>query len=77
MFRTRFDALDLEGELRRYPVTIHGAAEVTAGNRWQLAALQLDSGPNRIVLDGALDADDARARRRRGRRASSTSCGPA
>jgi translocation and assembly module TamB len=56
-FLTRFDALDLRGELRSYPVKVGGAAEVTAGNHWRLAPLRVDSGPNVIVLDGELDSE--------------------
>ena len=58
-FLTRFDALDLSGELRRYPVKVGGAAEVTAGDHWRLAPLRVDSGPNVIVLDGELDSESS------------------
>ena len=54
-FLTRLGDVALSGELRSYPVTIRGAAEVTSGDRWRLEKLTLDSGPNRISLDGRLD----------------------
>ncbi|HUL82445.1 MAG TPA: translocation/assembly module TamB domain-containing protein, partial [Gammaproteobacteria bacterium] len=57
-FFTRFGGVALAGELRNYPVTIRGAAEVDGGNRWRLDKLALDSGPNRISLDGTLSPDD-------------------
>jgi translocation and assembly module TamB len=57
-FGTRFGDVALTGELRSYPVTIRGAADVDGGNRWRLEALALESGPNRISLDGTLSPDD-------------------
>jgi translocation and assembly module TamB len=57
-FLTRFGALALTGELRQYPVAVKGAADVDGDNRWHLDKLALDSGPNRISLDGTLSPDD-------------------
>lgn len=57
-FGTRFGELALTGELRGYPVAIRGAAAVDGDNRWRLEALALESGPNRISVDGTLSPDD-------------------
>ena len=57
-FFTRFGDVALAGELREYPVTVRGAAEVDDANSWRLDKLALDSGPNRISLDGRLAPDD-------------------
>lgn len=57
-FLTRFGAVALAGELRQYPVIVKGAADVDGNNRWHLDKLALDSGPNRISLDGTLSPDD-------------------
>jgi translocation and assembly module TamB len=57
-FVTRFGAVALEGELRQYPVEVHGAVDVDSNNRWHLDKLALDSGPNRISVDGTLSPDD-------------------
>ena len=57
-FLTRFGAIALTGELRQYPVAIKGAVDVDGNNRWHLDKLALDSGPNRISLDGTLSPDD-------------------
>jgi translocation and assembly module TamB len=51
------DSIALSGELRGYPVTLGGAAAITGGDRVQLDGLRLDSGANRVVLTGALDAE--------------------
>ncbi len=57
-FLTRLGAVALTGELRQYPVAVKGAAEVDGNDRWHLDKLALDSGPNRISLDGTLSPDD-------------------
>ena len=57
-FLTRLGAIGLKGELRQYPVEVKGAADVDGNNRWHLDKLALDSGPNRISLDGTLSPDD-------------------
>ena len=57
-FLTRFGAVALTGELRQYPVAVKGAVDVDGNNRWHLDKLALDSGPNRISLDGTLSPDD-------------------
>jgi translocation and assembly module TamB len=57
-FVTRFGAVALKGELRQYPVAIRGAADVDGNNRWHLDKLALDSGQNRVSLDGTLSPDD-------------------
>ena len=54
----RFGAVALTGELRQYPVIVKGAADVDGNNRWHLDKLALDSGPNRISLDGTLSPED-------------------
>jgi translocation and assembly module TamB len=57
-FVTRFGAVSLKGELRQYPVTVKGGAEVDGNDRWHLDKLSLDSGPNRVSVDGTLSPDD-------------------
>jgi translocation and assembly module TamB len=51
------DAIALAGELRGYDVTIGGAAAVTGRDRFRLDSLRLDSGSNRVVLNGTLDSE--------------------
>jgi translocation and assembly module TamB len=51
------DAIALAGELRGYDVTIGGAAAVTGRDRFSLDSLRLDSGANRVVLNGTLDSE--------------------
>ncbi|HUO66178.1 MAG TPA: translocation/assembly module TamB domain-containing protein [Gammaproteobacteria bacterium] len=55
---TRFGAVALTGELRQYPVVVKGAADVDSDNRWHLDKLTLDSGADRISLDGTVSPDD-------------------
>jgi translocation and assembly module TamB len=50
-----FDALDLTGRLRAYPLTLKGAADFAAPNRWTFTKLRLDSAANRVVIDGRLE----------------------
>jgi translocation and assembly module TamB len=57
-FLSRFGAIALTGELRQYPVSVKGAADVDGNNRWHLDKLALDSGPNRISLDGTVSPED-------------------
>jgi translocation and assembly module TamB len=51
------DTLALAGELRGYAVTVRGGAAVTGGDRFSLDSLRLDSGANRVVLNGSLDRE--------------------
>jgi translocation and assembly module TamB len=51
------DGVDLAGQLRGYPVTLSGAAEVTAPNAWRFAPLTLESGTNRVVAEGMVDVE--------------------
>jgi translocation and assembly module TamB len=53
--QVRFDALDMSGELRRYPVALRGAATFVAPDHWRLESLQLDSETNLVLLDGTLE----------------------
>ena len=57
-FLTRFGAVALTGELRQYPIAVKGAADVDSNNRWHLDKLALESGSNRLSLDGTLSPDD-------------------
>jgi translocation and assembly module TamB len=57
-FLTRFGAIALTGELRQYPVEVKGAAAVDSNNRWHLDKLAIDSGQNRVSLDGTLSPAD-------------------
>jgi len=57
-FLTRFAAVALSGEIRQYPVAIKGGADVDGNNRWHLDKLALDSGSNRVSVDGTLSPDD-------------------
>lgn len=50
-----FDAIDLTGELRDYPVTLSGAAAFAPGSA-RLDALRLDSGMNHVLATGTFDA---------------------
>ena len=52
--RVALDSVDIAGELRGYPLTLRGAAEYTAPDRWRFAAVRLASGANRVAIDGAL-----------------------
>jgi len=57
-FLARIGALALTGELRQYPVSVKGGADVDGNNRWHLDKLAVDSEQNRISLDGTLSPDD-------------------
>jgi translocation and assembly module TamB len=50
-----FDAIDLAGTLRNYPVTLRGAATLPEPGRFVLDALRLESDANYAVLTGTLD----------------------
>ncbi len=52
-----FDAIDLTGELRDYPVTLRGAAAFAPGSA-RLDALRLDSGTNYVLATGTFDASN-------------------
>ncbi len=71
-----FDAIDVSGPLRGYPVTLKGAADYTAPNRWRFARLELDVGREPRDRRRRARAAGARTRARRGRRRTSTCCGP-
>ncbi|MEO8463768.1 MAG: translocation/assembly module TamB domain-containing protein [Gammaproteobacteria bacterium] len=49
-----FDALDISGVLRGYPLALRGAAQYTSPDQWRLAGVRLASGANRVAVDGAL-----------------------
>ena len=49
------EAIDLEGSLRGYPVSIGGAVALTGRDAVRLDELRLDSETNYVVLNGTLD----------------------
>jgi translocation and assembly module TamB len=50
-----FEAIDVAGQLRGYPLTLRGGADYTAPARWHFGDLRLASETNRIAVDGALE----------------------
>jgi translocation and assembly module TamB len=54
--RAAFEAVDLGGELRGYPVTLRGAAAFATPGNVRLDALRLESGSNHVLATGTLDA---------------------
>jgi translocation and assembly module TamB len=51
-----FEAVEAAGELRGYPVTLHGDAAFANPGTARFDALRLESGANRVVVNGTLDA---------------------
>jgi translocation and assembly module TamB len=56
VLQTAFDAANLTGELRGYPITLRGDAAYESPGRWSFDALRLESQASRFVIDGMLDA---------------------